>query len=64
LTFAVDVTASGFNLNTVGVILMVAGPLAWCCRCYLEQLFAVSAEPDGGRTRHVVEERRIERDLP
>jgi hypothetical protein len=33
LTFAVDVTTSGFNLNTVGVILMVAGPLAWCCRC-------------------------------
>jgi hypothetical protein len=27
LTFAVDVTASGFNLNTVGVILMVAGAL-------------------------------------
>ena len=27
LTFAVDVTTSGFNLNTVGVILMVAGAL-------------------------------------
>ena len=27
LTFAVDVTTSGFNLNTAGVILMVAGAL-------------------------------------
>jgi hypothetical protein len=27
LTFAVDVTTSGFNLNTVGIILMVAGAL-------------------------------------
>ena len=27
LTFAVDVTTSGFNLNTVGIILMVAEAL-------------------------------------
>ena len=27
LTFAVDVTTSGFNLNTVGIILMVGGLL-------------------------------------
>jgi hypothetical protein len=27
LTFAVDVSASGFNLNTVGIILKVAGAL-------------------------------------
>jgi hypothetical protein len=27
LTFAVDVSASGFNLNTVGIILMAAGAL-------------------------------------
>jgi hypothetical protein len=27
LTFAVDVTASGFSINTVGIILMVAGAL-------------------------------------
>jgi hypothetical protein len=33
LTFAVDVSASGFSLNTVGIILMIAGPLAWFCRC-------------------------------
>ena len=25
LTFAVDVTASGFSINTVGIILMIAG---------------------------------------
>ena len=25
LTFAVDVTASGFSINTVGIILMAAG---------------------------------------
>ena len=28
LTFAVDVSTSGFNLNTVGIILMAAGALA------------------------------------
>ena len=27
LTFAVDVSASGFNINPVGIILMVAGAL-------------------------------------
>ena len=27
LTFAVDVTTSGFNINTVGIILMIAGAL-------------------------------------
>jgi hypothetical protein len=27
LTFAVDVSTSGFNLNTVGIILMAAGAL-------------------------------------
>ena len=27
LTFAVDVSTSGFNLNTVGIILMAAGTL-------------------------------------
>jgi drug/metabolite transporter (DMT)-like permease len=46
LTFAVDVTTSGFSINTVGIILMIAGALGLV----------------GGDT--VVEERRIERDLP
>ena len=27
LTFAVDVTTSGFSINTVGIILMIAGAL-------------------------------------
>jgi hypothetical protein len=65
LTFAVDVTASGFNLNTVGVILMVAGALG----LVLSLLFWSSFSPYR-RSRTVagpdtvVEERRIERDLP
>jgi len=33
LTFAVDVTTSGFSLHTVGIILMAAGASAWWCRC-------------------------------
>ena len=44
LTFAVDVTTSGFNLNTVGVILMVAGALGLCCRC----CFGAAFRPIGG----------------
>jgi hypothetical protein len=65
LTFAVDVTTSGFNLNTVGIILMVAGALG----LVLSLLFWSSFSPYR-RSRTVagpdtvVEERRIERDLP
>jgi hypothetical protein len=65
LTFAVDVTTSGFNLNTVGVILMVAGALG----LVLSLLFWSSFSPYR-RSRTVagpdtvVEERRIERELP
>ncbi|HKO83543.1 MAG TPA: DUF6458 family protein, partial [Actinomycetota bacterium] len=65
LTFAVDVTTSGFNLDTVGVILMVAGALG----LVLSLLFWSSVAPYR-RSRSVagpdtvVEERRIERDLP
>jgi Domain of unknown function (DUF6458) len=65
LTFAVDVTTSGFNLNTVGVILMVAGALG----LVLSLLFWSSFSPyRRSRTvagpETVVEERRIERNLP
>jgi hypothetical protein len=65
LAFAVDVTTSGFNLNTVGVILMVAGALG----LVLSLLFWSSFSPyRRSRTMAgpdtVVEERRIERDLP
>jgi hypothetical protein len=65
LTFAVEVEASGFNLNTVGIILMVGGLLG----LFASVLFWSSLSRwsrrrmvVGGDT--VVEERRIERDLP
>jgi Domain of unknown function (DUF6458) len=64
LTFAVDFTISGFSIHTVGIILMVAGALG----LVLSLLFWSSFSPyrrgplvgDGT----VVEERRIERDIP
>jgi len=65
LAFAVNVSASGFSINTVGVILMVAGALG----LVLSLLFWSSFSPYR-RSRTVagpdtvVEERRIERDLP
>jgi Zn-dependent protease with chaperone function len=65
LTFAVDVSASGFSINTVGIILMLAGALG----LVLSLLFWSSFSPYR-RSRTVaapdtvVEERRIERDLP
>ena len=65
LTFAVDVTTSGFNLNTVGIILMVAGALGLVLSLLFWSSFSpyrqsrTAAGPDT-----VVEERRIERDLP
>jgi predicted membrane channel-forming protein YqfA (hemolysin III family) len=65
LTFAVDVSSSsGFNLNTVGIILMAAGALG----VVLSLLFWSSFSPYrrgtvvGGDT--VVEERHVRRDLP
>jgi hypothetical protein len=65
LTFAVDVTASGFSINTVGIILMVAGVIG----LLLSLLFWSSFSPYrrsgtvmGGET--VVEERHIQRDIP
>src|SRR5919112_1395150 len=66
LTFAVDVSSSsGFNLNTVGIILMAAGALG----VVLSLLFWSSFSPYrrggtvvGGDT--VVEERHVRRDIP
>jgi predicted membrane channel-forming protein YqfA (hemolysin III family) len=65
LTFAVNVSASGFNANTVGIILMLAGALG----LLLSLLFWSSFSPWNRRrtvTRGdtVIEERRIDRDLP
>lgn len=65
LTFAVEVdTGSGFNLNTVGIILMVGGLLG----LLVSVLFWSSFSPWSRRRTMagdtVVEERRIERDLP
>ena len=65
LAFAVDVSASGFSINTVGIILMVAGALGLVLSLLFWSSFApyrrsrTVAGPDT-----VVEERRIERDLP
>jgi hypothetical protein len=67
LTFAVDVTAEGFNINTVGIILMVAGVIG----LLLSLLFWSNLSPyrrrridPGLPEERVVEERRIERDYP
>jgi predicted membrane channel-forming protein YqfA (hemolysin III family) len=66
LTFAVNVTTEGFNINTVGIILMVAGVIGLLASL----LFWSSFSPYRRRTtlappdERVVEERRIERDYP
>jgi predicted membrane channel-forming protein YqfA (hemolysin III family) len=66
LTFALKVSAaSGFNIHTVGIILMLAGLLG----LLLSLLFWSSFSPWNRRRTvargdAVIEERRIERDLP
>ena len=67
LAFAVDVkNTSGIDINTVGIILMVAGVVG----LLLSLLFWSSFSPYRRRTvgtlpeERVVEERRIERDYP
>ena len=53
LTFAVEVSASGFNINTVGIILMLAGALGLLLSLlFLEQLLAVEPSQDRGARRH------------
>jgi membrane-bound ClpP family serine protease len=64
LTFAVEVSTPGFSINTVGIILMIAGVLG----LLFSLLFWSSVSPYRRRRTvagdTVVEERRIERDLP
>jgi Domain of unknown function (DUF6458) len=65
LTFAVNVTTSGFSLHTVGIILMLGGVLG----LLVSLLFWSSFSPWTRRRTvtgadRVIEERRIERDLP
>jgi hypothetical protein len=69
LTFAVNVTTSGFNIHVVGIILMIAGAIALLLTLMFWSSFSprrrhpVDTVYDGGD--RVVEERRIERrDLP
>jgi predicted membrane channel-forming protein YqfA (hemolysin III family) len=67
LTFAVDVTAEGFNINTVGIILMVAGVIGLLLSLLFWSSFSPYRRRSVGTTlpeERVVEERRIERDYP
>jgi predicted membrane channel-forming protein YqfA (hemolysin III family) len=63
LTFAVDVTTSGFSIHTVGIILMIAGALGLVLSLLFWSSFSPyrRATPLEGDT--VVEERRIQRDV-
>ncbi len=65
LYFAVDVTTSGFSIDTVGIILMVAGALGLMLSLLLWSSFSPYRRGDtvvGGDT--VVEERHVRRDIP
>jgi len=54
LTFAVDVTTQGINLDTVGVILMIVGALG----LLMTALFWSNGAPWGARSETVVREDR------
>jgi hypothetical protein len=63
LTFAVEVDTSGFNINTVGIILMVGGLLG----LFASVLFGAASRLGavvGRWPRTPSSRRRIERDLP
>jgi hypothetical protein len=57
LTFAIDVTTQGVNLDTVGVILMVVGALGLLMSMLFWSSFAPFAS--GGHDTYVREERRV-----
>lgn len=65
LTFAVEVdTGSGFNLNTVGIILMVGGLLGLLVSALVWSSFSPwSRRRTVAGGDRVVEERRIEREF-
>ena len=64
LTFAVDATVSGLDLDVVGIILMIAGAigilvsLMWIDRATGPRRHTVVEEHHSAPTRRVVEERR------
>jgi Domain of unknown function (DUF6458) len=79
LTFAVSVSTEGFNINTVGIILMIAGVIGlllsllfWSSfspyrrrpTAYPEERVVEERRPTAYPEERVVEERRIERDYP
>jgi membrane-bound ClpP family serine protease len=64
LTFAVEVDTSGFNINTVGIILMVGGLLGLFASLLLWSSFSPWSRRRTVASGAVVEERRIEPDLP
>jgi type IV secretory pathway VirB3-like protein len=64
LTFAVEVSASGFNINTVGIILMLAGALGLLLSLLFLSSFSPWSRRRTARGGTVIEERRIDRDLP
>ncbi len=54
LTFAIDVeSSSGFNINTIGIILMVVGAIG-----LLVTMFVFGSHRDTGAGGTIVEERR------
>jgi hypothetical protein len=55
LTFAVEVTADGFNINTIGVILMVVGGIG----LLFSMFFWGSWGPDRREDRVVTREREV-----
>src|ERR671916_166222 len=61
LTFAVDVTTSGFSINTVGIILMAAGAVGLVLSLLFWSSFSPYRRGTVGQDT-VVEERHIHRD--
>jgi hypothetical protein len=65
LTFAVKVTATGFSIHTVGIILMLAGGLGLLLSLLFWSNFSPwSRRRTMSRGDTIIDERRIERDLP
>ena len=56
-------TGSGFNLNTVGIILMVGGLLGLVASLLFWSSFSPWSRRRTEAANAIVEERRIERDL-
>jgi hypothetical protein len=61
LLWAVNASSSGFNIHTVGVILLVVGIVGFIVSLFFWSSWGGFGSRDGGHTTTVIDRERVER---